>query len=1052
MIKKSTKWRGWEIVLPLLLLFLVQEQVFAQRQIKGVVKDSENRQTLVGVSVVEEGNPTNGVATDLEGAFSITLKNPDGLLRFSYVGYTSKTLPVKGKSTVEVFLDANTNVLQEAVVIGYQNIERKKTTGAIASIKGKDIENTPYPTFDAMLQGRVAGVSVLSVSGEPGANNIVNIRGSSNLNPDGIRAPLYVIDNIVYDVNDIIQSYGNSNPLATINPNDIESIDVLKDASASSIYGARAANGVIIIKTKRPRGGAPQIRVSTYMGIADQPAMKPIIVGAAERRMKMDLLRVGGDYTRFSNGELSPMLTDSLNPAFNNNTDWQGLFLQRGIISNVDASIMGANDTYSYRLSFNRYTEEGVMIGYGIERITPRLFLQLNPTDRIQVTQDLFLGFTKAKHGSGDAARYPFSTWGFPSSFWQIREEEKAIYSGRYDDLRDDDRSTSLNGNTQVMVKLLPGLLFRSSLSYNFNTNSRDQFIPGVLNFGRNDAISTVYQNRRWELENYFAYDKKLGENHTFSALLGQGAEKAVGNSIYTRGNGIAIDAVKTVQGVPPGSNLSGNSSVVERSRLSYFGRLSYEFKERYILQGNWRADASSRYGKSNRWGQFPSISAGWIVSEEPFFSSLTHFLPYLKFRGSYGITGLDPGSYYAQYLTLTSDASFFTGRLGNGDFANGQTMTTYNGTTVAYPNYQNAAASTDISWERSPQYNLGVDLHLFKERVSITADFYVRDSKSMVFDVPVPATTGYTSISDNYVDVRNSGVEVVLNTNNLPPLSPLQWSTNFNIAYNKNYVTNLPGGREFTFGPPWMMRTLNVGQPLFPFLVWDVEGIYARDEDVPVNPLNGRRLSWYGGAEFGAGDPARRDINGDYIIDDLDKIPAGSPNPNVTGGMTNSFSYKGFTLDVLITFIRGRSLWNGYLSDKLQDAGTNEPYSVWGPNSGPASKLANGTYWRNPGDIAQYPGLITNRVDKYHIGQSYFVEDASFTRLKNIRLGYTVPTALASKLKMKSMRIYGLVDNVYVWSNATVPDPEAVEPNGYSSGNDYPIPKKYMMGLELTF
>jgi hypothetical protein len=426
--------------------------------------------------------------------------------------------------------------------------------------------------------------------------------------------------------------------------------------------------------------------------------------------------------------------------------------------------------------------------------------------------------------------------------------------------------------------------------------------------------------------------------------------------------------------------------------------------------------------------------------------------ISYLKFRGSYGITGVDPGSYYAQYINLISDATYYNSTLGLGS---SNAMSSYNGTTVAYPDYYRPAAAKEISWERSPQVNVGFDMNLLKDRIAITADWYVRDSKDKIFDVAVPTTTGYSLVSNNFVSLRNTGVEFNLNTTNLSPRSKLQWNTNFNIAYNQNYVTKLPnGGRDFYYGPPWMRRSLSIGQPLFSFQVWQVDGVYASEKDVPVDPLTGERMHWYSqtGPMFGAGDPARRDMNGDYIINDLVRVTMGNPNPDVVGGITNVFSYKGLSMSVLCTFISGRKLWNGYLSDKMQDAGTSDPYWLWGGRSGPASDFKDARFWQKPGDQAQYPALITNNVDKWHIAQSIFVEDASFFRLKNINLAYSLPPTLIQRIKLKGVKVYGMLDNVLVLSNATVPDPEAVEPNGYSSGNDYPIPKKMTVGLELTF
>lgn len=1031
----------------IIAMLLIPWQVYAQTKITGTVKDNKGL-PIPGVSVLQK-TTKNGVSTDENGKFTLTLiASAPSTLALTMVGFTTKEVVVGNQTTLTIELLEDTKSLNEVVLIGYQNIQRKKTAGAISSVKGKDFENTPYSTFDSMLQGRVAGLTVLSTSGEPGASNIVNIRGATSVVLGQSSSPLYVIDGVIYDVNDIGSAYG-SNPLQAINPNDIESVDVLKDASAAAVYGARASNGVILVKTKRAAVGAPpQIRVSSYMGIANKPALKPIQTGTAERRLKMDLLYAGNAiYSQL--GNLSMMLTDSLNTAFNNNTDWQGLFLQTGLITNADASVAAATEKFAYRLSFNRFTEEGVMKGYDFTRITPSLFLQINPSKSLQVSTNLFVGLTKSKHGQGDDTKYPFTTWGFPSSFWKIGQVEEELYSGRYDELRDDDRTTSLNGNTSAQLTLLPGLLLKSTLSYNINNNTRNYFKPKILsNSGLNEAYNTVLQSNRWELENTLNYAKSLESGHNFNAVVLYGMEKNVANNSSALSIGNA-DAIKTVSG-SRGPNLGGSSDVQQRSRLSWMGSFVYDYKGKYLMQAVYRTDASSRYSADKRWGAFPSISAGWNVSEEKFFNPLKKALSYLKLRASYGITGNDPGAYYAQYQILTQNAAYPGSVLGNGQ---GGTQTTYNGTPVLYPSYTGTASAQSISWERAPQFNAGVDLGFLNDRVSMAVDYYIRDSKSKVFNVAVPLTTGFSQISNNYVDLRNTGIEFSINSRNLGAKSKVQWNTNFNLAYNKNYVTKLPnGGRDFTFGPPWMQQTLSVGEPLFSYKVWQTNGVYARESDVPVDPLTGKRITQFGGGQFGAGDPARVDQNGDYNIDYLDNISYGNPNPDWTGGMNNSFSYKGFSLDVLVTFISGRRLRNGYLSDKFQDAGTNDPYNLWGPRSGPASNFDVSDFWSKPGDVSKYPGMITNTIDKWHIGQDIYVEDASFLRIKNVRLGYALPEKISKRLGMRLIRFYGLLDNVKVWSRSTVPDPEAVGVDGYSSGNDYPIPRKYTFGLDLTF
>ncbi|QBQ41933.1 SusC/RagA family TonB-linked outer membrane protein [Sphingobacterium psychroaquaticum] len=1038
----------------ILCMSLVFSKVHGQgSRISGTVSDRHGN-PIAGVTVKEKGGRSTA-ATDEKGLYEIKTESNAKYLVFSFVGFRPKEHVIaKGETKVNVILDDDAADLDEVVVVGYQDIQRRKMTGAVSSVKGREFENTPYATFDAMLQGRVAGLTVLSTSGEPGTNNIVNIRGSSNLGlaDNQLQSPLYVIDGIIYDVSDIRAAYGDASPLQAINPNDIESVDILKDASAASIYGARAANGVIIVKTKRPAFGVPEVRVAAYTGISSRPAMKPITVGAAERRMKMNLLYNGGNYDWFYDGQVHQMLTDSLNAAYNHATDWQGLFLQSAPITNVNVSIGQNMEKFLYRISAQHYYEEGVMMGYENKSITPRIMLQVNPMENLQFETNIFSGITKAKHGSGDGSKYPFSTWGFPSSFWQITDLERQVYTGRYDGLLDDDRSTSINGNVAGTVKkiFIPELTFRSQFSFNLNNNTRDLYRPKLLTGSQNIAENWVNQNRRWEWESYFNYNKIINSAHTLSGVLGYGMEKNVANSNYLWGRNNNSEAVKTVTGIGAGPNLSGYSNIAERSRISVFGRVGYDYKDRYLVSASYRMDASSRYSSDNRWGIFPSISAGWAISEENFFKKES-LVSYLKLRGSYGLTGRDPGSEYAHYTMLGYSGAYYGSVLDNGMGGN---QFTYNGANVVYPNYGSTATSATIKWERSPQLNVGVDLNMLKDRIAINLEYYVRDSKDLVYGLQMPATSGYSTISTNFISVRNTGAELTINSRNMSPKSEFQWNTNFNISYNRNYVTKLPnGGQEIKVGPPWMERALNVGQPLYPFKVWEVDGVYATTDDVPVNPLTGARIRHGSGSgtQYQAGDPRRLDMNGDFIIDDNDKIDMGDPNPDFIGGMTHTFSYKNWSISALTTFIFGRTLWNGYLSDKLQDAGSATLYNTWGPNSAIAGDFEMADFWMKPGDQSKFPSLFRNTVDNWHIANSTFVENASFIRLKNVRIGYNVPQQFSKKLGIRSLRLYGVLDNIAIISWSTVPDPEAVEANGYSTGNGYPIPKKWTFGLDIS-
>lgn len=1039
-MKQNFTYPILKTVFGVMFYLLIPWYAFAQTKLSGTVVDKANN-PLPGISVFEKGTK-NGTTTNGDGKYTLTLSKVGATITFRMVGYITKEIASAGKAIINLSMADDNQTLNEVVLIGYQSVSRKKSTGAVATIKGKAIENTPYASFDQMLQGRVAGLTSLGTSGEPGAKSIVNIRGSNSISAGVSSYPLYVIDGVIFDVNDMPNSYG-TNPLTAINPNDIESIDVLKDASAAAIYGSRGANGVIMVKTKRASAGAaPQMNVNFYQGISDSPTLRKIITGTAERRLKMALI-YGSDNVNQS--VLSQFLTDSLNTAFNNNTDWQSLFVQSAKITNADVSMTGTEGRSMYRLSTGYYNEEGVMTGFSLRRIAPKLYLSLNPGKRLNVTVNISPTFIKTQHGVGDGSTFPFSTGNFPSSFWKVSDAQKNVYTGNTENL-DEDQTVTLLSNVQVTDTIAKNLTITSSLSSTYNHNRRDWMVSGLVSgTGKNNAFSNEYTTNIWEIENFINYSKSFGEHH-LSVVAGQEAQGQTNKTTYA----YALDvASSTVSGVAPGNNLYASTYMESRKRLGWFGRLSYDYKDRYLFSASYRRDASSRYATDQRWANFYSVSGGWIVSDEPFFKDIRNTVNLFKIRGSYGVTGNDPASYYGQYQLYSTDATYYNSSFG---VNNSATATTYNGVTVTVPSYSSFAAAKKVTWEKYPQMNIGADIALFKDRINLAFDWYSRDAKNLYYqNAAAPVTSGYQYFSGNLVSLRNTGYEFTLNTNNLAPQSKFQWQTTFTVGINDNYITELPnGGQDLVVGNSWSQQTLSVGQPLFTYKVYEVGGIYQTDADVPTDPLTGKKLT-FNGITLKAGDMKVTDQNGDYNIDLNDKVAYGNPNSRITGGLTNSFSYKGFSVSVLCTFIKGRSIWNGYTSDALL-ASTNNPVAAWGVIAGPAA-LSEMNYWINTGDQADYGTLTASNVsERFGLQNSIFVENGSFFKVKNISLGYSLPQKTLQHLKVKGLRIYGMIDNVYMYTKSTLPDPEYVDATGYSNGNTFPPSKKYTLGLNVTF
>lgn len=1031
--------RCWLYMLILLLSFGLPESIFAQTdlvKVTGTVTDETN-QPVPGVNVLLKGSSNIGTVTDIEGKYTLNIPK-DATLIFKFVGYKTTEVAVNGKTTVNLSIQPDVKQLEDVVVIGYQAIKREKSTAAIASVAGEKIENIPVPSVEMALQGKVAGLNVLNITGEPGAKGIVTLRGNTSIaSQDSRSTPLYVVDGIVMDEGDLGQiDLTGTNPIAGINPNDIESIDVLKDASASAIYGARAANGVIIIKTKTPKAGKPQVRLNGYYGVAMKPTMRSTLVGSAERHLKMDLIYQYLGKPGMEN--VNYWITDSLNPAFNNNTDWQSNVIQKARIQNYDVNVSAYGEKTSYRLSYNFYDEEGTVIGTGFTRNTASLYLNAHPYSFLNLTGNIRFSEMSRKKTNGSINI--FSTWSFPSSFFKLTDEDIENFKGNNLDELDKNLNRDLYANFQANIDFTPYLKWTTSYSFGYSTTRNDYFIPSYRNNGNAYATSSSGSVKRWEIENYIQYLRSFKETHNLSVLFGQGAEYSYIDNLWGEGNYIASNSIQTIQGVVS-KNSNASSSIEERARLSWFARLSYDYKDKYLFSANWRMDGSSRFGKDNRWGHFPSVSAGWIITKESFFPE-NQVADFIKIRGSYGITGNDPAGFYDAYRALTT----------NVDYRGGSGITSYNGSgTIAY-DFGSAVTSRELGWEESKQMNFGLDAHFLNKRIILTGDYYIRDSESMIFNYALPVTTGYTEAKNNLVSVRNSGVELQLSLDLLPHNWDWSWTIDANIAMNKNQIKKLPNGnRSIVTGAPWMEWILTVGRPLYEITGWRSNGIYATDDDVPVDPLTGNRMTFFG-TTMQAGDIAVADQNGDYNIDYNDKVSLGNPDPKYYGGINTTVRWKGISLGVFCNYVIKRTFWNGFLSDRMNGG----VYSAggWGNVSGPALDFGGLKYYTTPGQQADLPTLIaTNHMDNRHIAHEIYTDNGSFFRVKNISMSYEFPTALVNKIKLQRLRVYGYMDNVWVFSKSkTYPDPENINTNGYANGSEYPLPHKFTLGAEITF
>lgn len=1050
-------------ILCLLSLFFCRSMLCAQqKKLNGVVQDSKTNAPLEGATIEVKGTKQT-VTSSSGGKFSVEIKGDKAVLVVSYVGYQSQTVTVTaGQTDISVRMnESSSSQMSDVVVVGFQNVSRRKMTGAVSTLKGKELENLPAASVDQMMQGRVSGLNIQNFSGEPGTQGIVLIRGNTQIGRDlneenpVVSNPLYIIDGIPYNGDDIGQFQGTgTNFLAGINPNDIESIDVLKDASAAALYGARGANGIIMITTKRAKSGKPTINLNAYRGVTEIPKLRQVLGGVEERRTKLSIIDQQYTYAEKKNN-LPMILTDSLNPAFNNATNWQKLFYQNGVIDNYDLSISGGAPTASYRVSLGYYNEEGVVKNYGFKRYSFSSTLNLKPTEKLNIQAVMRYSYIDRKAGSDERrTAVPLEPGNMLSSLLYLSDDGYQSITGA-SRLRKDKRiNHSMNLNVQGTYQLNSDFTLQTRASLALYPSRRDRFLSGqITSNGLAAALSEASEGMNSSLTTWLTYSKAIKSLHNVVMTVGNSFEYEQNKKTAVGGTNMVSDLVQVVQGVSQ-DYLFGGSDISSRGLLSYYAQFQYDFASKYIFGANFRADASSRFGKDNRWAYFPSLSAGWIISDENFMKN-SKLISYLKLRASWGVSGVEPPARYGYYLAYnkyTAGAGSFSGQADNSQ--------TYNGTVAVQPDWTNGVAQDKLSWVNTNQLNIGLDANFgTQSRLKLELDGYIREVKNGFFEFTLPYHTGYERIQTNGVGMRNMGVEVTISSKNLSRSSQLQWNTRLTLARNKDIITKLPDdNRDLYTGGFYSNNKLVVGRSANLFNLIQYLGVYSTEADIPVDPLTGNKISYiFRNSPPGAGWARFLDANGDYFIKDDktsaygDFITQLDPNPAVIGGLLNDFIYKNWNLSVNCVFTLDRDIQNNSLVTEFWD---NITFGGLGQFAGMSiSNYADMGVWLKPGDNAKYP-RIPLRTDNYtwNPNSSIYMDKGSYFRVKTIQLGYSLNQRVLDKIKLKGVRLYGTLDNVLMIQNAkTVPDAEQVNFYGYYDGQSYPIPKKVTIGLNVT-
>ncbi|MCW2262317.1 MULTISPECIES: SusC/RagA family TonB-linked outer membrane protein [Sphingobacterium] len=1047
-------------ILPIFLFFLMScNLLFAQvTNITGTIKDDKGG-VLPGITVSEKGT-TNQAATGSDGVFTLKVHKLPTTIVVRGIGFKSKEQQVQSEKGINIVLATDNSALDEVVVVGYQRQSAKKSTGAVQVISGKTIEDLPAPSFESLLQGRVAGVNIQNFTGEPGARNTFTIRGNSTISPDlnseidlanTMSSPLYIVDGMPLSVSDLANAGATgTNYVAGINVNDIESIVIQKDAAGTAVWGSRGANGVIVIKTKQGRSGKPQVRVSYYKGVTERPQLQRTLAGATERRTKMDILSQYGNYSQM--GGITQPLTDSLNSSYNNATDWQDLFYTTGNIDNADASISGGNEAVNYRVSAGYYNEDGVVRNTGFKRYSLRgnFGFTLSPI----IKSDLMFSTARINRkrglGKGINEVVPINQGAMPSSFVGLGKADYDFYYGQFDKLKDDNQTDNLNIFSKTYVDIIKGLQYSLEASAQVNLDNRDRFQPKELNNDVSYASSTGRNAYTYNLANILNYNKTFNETHSIILTGMQSFQYDKQQSHSIEGYHLPTDDIKVIQGVAQ-KNLYANTNLMESGLLSYMGQVSYDYKSKYIVNASWRADASSRFGKDTKWGYFPAVSAAWVVSDENFLKN-TSWINMLKLRGSWGLSGTLPTDFYAPFNIWTSSSD------------------TYNGETFSYPSFVKPLTLNTLTWNKSEQTNIGFDLFTLDNRLNITFDAYRKITKDPIMAFPFPYYTGYTKLSFNVpMTIYNEGFDLTIATHNLSKESKLQWNTNLNLTFNKNRIGSLPfGDRSFYADSRDYNQQLmyTVGSPIYQWAQMRYDGVYSHPGEIPVNPLTGLPITYFkGGQIVKPGYPIWNDVNQDWDVwsdedkgaADGDLVLTGNPNPKFTGGLYNEFIYKSFSFSVLNTFTLGRDIINNLKSNQFDAVGAN----IYKFTNNRLPDLEGVDYWtpekaKDPNYQAGFPSIAPfgGYFYQYLPFSTMFNENGSYFKIKTISMGYILPKKIVDRMRIgaRIIRFYAMLDNVHTFQKASVPDAELVSPQGEYSGGAYPLPKKYTIGLEVNF
>lgn len=1004
-----------------LLYVFVSVQVQAQGSISGLIKDRETGNPIIGATITS----SSGIKTSSgpDGKFSINLNPNDKSIAISFVGYELKTESIDGREFYDITLTSSENALNEVVVIGYGTAKRSDITGAVSSLNEKDFNKGVNTSPEQLLAGKVAGVQVVQSSGEPGGGISVNIRGMGSINASN--SPLYVVDGFPIDNSVTVGGTGANftgmksarNPLNAINPNDIASIEVLKDASATAIYGSRGANGVVMITTKRGKTGGLKVDYDGYYGVQNVQHDLDILNAEEYRTVVNAIIDDGG-------GNANQRISD-----LKNTTDWLGMMYNKNApIQNHNLSFSGGNEQTKYHTSLNYYNQDGLLINSNNNRYSARLNLE-HTGSIFKLGANMTSSFIKDNYVANgmdlnERAGIIYAAIAYDPTLPIYNENGGYMLSP---DMNIDNPLAIANGKTSISnlyrtlgtiygeINFLNDFTAKLNLGADISNQRRDTYVDRQTIEGRaNGGIASILQgNSNSYLAEFTLGYKKTIDIHDFNFLLGITGQQFNDRAGNSQGSGFSSDATKTDNmGLGDPTKFIVSSSRSRNSLLSYLGRANYNLLDKYLFTASLRIDGSSRFGENNQYGVFPSFAFGWKLDQEDFIKSLDIFNS-LKLRASWGRTGNQEIGNYQSMSTYAAGQKAVIGEV--------QVSTT---TPSRLPN-------PNLKWETSEQLNFGLDFSIVNSRLSGSLDYFFKDTKDMLLNLAVPRTTGFSTMMTNIGAVRNSGFELMLNSVNLK--GSVNWETNLNLAWLKNEVLDL-GSNSIIYsgssGGTSNISIIQVGLPMYSFYGYQIDGIWQKADD--FSQTNDKVV---------AGDIKYRDINGDKIVNADDRVVIGNSFPKYTASLTNNIDYKNFNLNIFIDGVFDVDMLNNNLVDTYFPANLKR------------NRIAEPVLnrWTENNPSTQYPSFVNPNGQGKKEVNTYTVEDASYIRLSTVKLGYTFP--LQSTKYVKGLNVFLVGQNLAMITKYSGYDP-TINPNGSGARidwNAYPTARTFMLGVNLS-